>query len=55
MTILPYLVNLMDRDGRRYEVRSRLDGVIGNTFDVDASTFGLFPFGQPLTIGAEDS
>ena len=53
-TIFPYLANLTDCDGRWYEVRSRLHGVNGDVFDVNAGIFGLFPFGQPRIIGAED-
>ena len=48
------LMNLTDCEGRWYEVRSRLDGANGNMFDVDAGIFGLFPFGQPPIISAED-
>ena len=52
--IFPCLVNLTDCDGHRHEVRSRLDGVDGNTFDVSAGIFALFLFGQPFIISAED-
>ena len=52
--MFPCPVNLTDCDGRRYEVRSRLHGVDGNTFDVSAGIFALFLFGQPFIISAED-
>ena len=52
--IFPMLGESYDCDGRWYEVRSRLHGVNGNIFDVNGGIFGLFPFGQPLIISAED-